>query len=198
MTQWTAVANATRWPRWTAVKLSPIARWVLPVPGGPSRTILRAWSRNTPAARSAMMSRPRQSWWSKLKSLRLRRLGTRRARSASRHPETCRVLLVTPPAGASLVGEPGGVVPDPGCWERVREVADVLGPGRSPCGLPLHRDAARGVLVSQVTDQVVAAGPVARLQVGGSHPAGDLDLGGVGDDPPGPSTARGGPAPGWP
>ena len=43
-----AVANATRWPAWQARMDRPMARWVLPVPGGP---------RNTTLARSAMKSR---------------------------------------------------------------------------------------------------------------------------------------------
>ena len=32
-----AVANATRWPAWQALIASAIARWVLPVPGGPKK-----------------------------------------------------------------------------------------------------------------------------------------------------------------
>lgn len=45
-----AGANATRCPAWAAAIASAVARWVLPVPGGPSRTMLRA---------SASQARPR-------------------------------------------------------------------------------------------------------------------------------------------
>ena len=40
---------------WLAAVISrPVARWVLPVPGGPSSTTLRASARNPPEARAAI------------------------------------------------------------------------------------------------------------------------------------------------
>ena len=41
VTQSVAVANRTRWPCRQAATPRAVARWVLPVPGGPRRTTLR-------------------------------------------------------------------------------------------------------------------------------------------------------------
>jgi hypothetical protein len=39
-----AVAKATRWPRSQALSASAIARWVLPVPGGPKKQTFSRFS----------------------------------------------------------------------------------------------------------------------------------------------------------
>lgn len=46
----------------------PSARWVLPVPGGPSRTTFSASERNTPVPRWAMRFRSAEGWCSTLNS----------------------------------------------------------------------------------------------------------------------------------
>ena len=61
-TQSTAVANVTPCPAWAALMANPIARWVLPVPGGPSSTTLRALARKAPVPRWAIMSRFNAGW----------------------------------------------------------------------------------------------------------------------------------------
>ena len=40
--------------------------------------------------------------------------------------DRCQVFLMGPAVSTGLVGQPGGVVPDPGRFQRRREVGDVL------------------------------------------------------------------------
>src|SRR4051794_16679690 len=58
-THWEAVANRTRCPAWQARMASPIARWVLPVPGGPRKTTLSRAVTKSRVPRWAMVSRLR-------------------------------------------------------------------------------------------------------------------------------------------
>ena len=53
------VANSTRWPCWAAMTPRAVARWVFPVPGGPSSTMLRASVRNAPEASAPTCCGPR-------------------------------------------------------------------------------------------------------------------------------------------
>jgi hypothetical protein len=46
-----AVAKATRWPRSQALSASAIARWVLPVPGGPKKQTFARFSIQAGCAR---------------------------------------------------------------------------------------------------------------------------------------------------
>ena len=58
-----AVANATRWPAWQARIEIPIARWVLPVPGGPEEHDVGAFgSMKSSVPRCAIASRLRERW----------------------------------------------------------------------------------------------------------------------------------------
>jgi hypothetical protein len=57
-----AVAKATRWPAWQARMPSPMARCVLPVPGGPRNTTFLASVVKSKVARSAMASRLIERW----------------------------------------------------------------------------------------------------------------------------------------
>ena len=52
-----AVANRTRWPAWQARIASPMARWVLPVPGGPRKTTLSRAATKSRVPRWAIRSR---------------------------------------------------------------------------------------------------------------------------------------------
>jgi hypothetical protein len=58
------VANATRWPAWQARMDSPMARWVLPVPGGPKNTTLARSAMKSRVPRCSTVSRLSERWWS--------------------------------------------------------------------------------------------------------------------------------------
>ena len=72
-----------------AVTPSATARWVLPVPGGPSSTTLRASARNAPEASAPTWFRL-AGWASKPKSSRVLRAGKPAARMRSSAPEALR------------------------------------------------------------------------------------------------------------
>ena len=154
-TQSMAVANRTRWPELGGARgPEPVARCVLPVPGGPSRTTLLCFGRGThrwPGARWCRGRRP--GWWSKLKSSSDFRPGNPAARmrgfGAGGFPggdfpgqDRGEVFLVGPAGLAGLVGEPGCCFPDPGRFHRPGVVLDLAGgfPGPRPSrDLPVHR-----------------------------------------------------------
>jgi hypothetical protein len=69
VTQSVAVANRTRRSGLAAATPRAVARWVLPVPGGPRRTTLRASVRNPPDASAAICWRA-AGWASKSKPSR--------------------------------------------------------------------------------------------------------------------------------
>jgi hypothetical protein len=85
-----AVANRTRWPAWAALMPKPIATWVLPVPGGPSRTRFRAAAMNAAVPRCARVSGRSAGWCWRLKSSRDLRAGKPAARIRSSAPEASR------------------------------------------------------------------------------------------------------------
>ena len=86
MTQSVAVANNTRCPCCAATIPSEMARWVLPVPGGPSRTTLRASVRKPPEASAAIWGRL-LGWVSQSKSSSVLRPGKPAARIRSCAPD---------------------------------------------------------------------------------------------------------------
>ncbi len=63
-----AVSNRTECPARAALTPRPMARWVLPIPGGPSRTTFSAFETNVPVAKCARTSRRSEGRWSRLKS----------------------------------------------------------------------------------------------------------------------------------
>src|SRR3954451_14874578 len=69
--QFVAVSNSTECPAWVALMPSPMARWVLPMPGGPSSTTLSALGTNVAVARCARTSLRSEGRWSRLKSSRV-------------------------------------------------------------------------------------------------------------------------------
>ena len=75
-----AVANSTRCPAWQARIAMPVARWVLPVPGGPRKTTLSLAATKSRVPRWAIRSRFRPRAWSKSNSSRDLRAGKRAAR----------------------------------------------------------------------------------------------------------------------
>ena len=114
----------------------PVARWVLPVPGGPSSTTLRASVRNPPDASAAICWRT-AGWASQSNSS---------MRLAGREPggpdpqlgaggvaggdltvqDGGEVLLVGPAGVAGVVGQPGGGFGDPGRLQRRGQVGQLL------------------------------------------------------------------------
>ena len=63
-----AVANATRWPAWQALIASAIARWVLPVPGGPKKQTLACSAIQASWARCRISGFSAPGWAVKSKS----------------------------------------------------------------------------------------------------------------------------------
>src|ERR1700730_16509025 len=80
LTQSAAVANKTRCPAWQALIASPIARCVLPVPGGPRNTTLSLATTKSRVPRWATRSRLSPRAWSKSNSSNDFRAGNRAAR----------------------------------------------------------------------------------------------------------------------
>src|SRR4029079_15779714 len=72
-----AVLNATRWPARQARIPSAIARWVLPVPGGPSSTTFSFPARKSSWPRCSAASRRIEAWKAKSKSSSVLRAGNR-------------------------------------------------------------------------------------------------------------------------
>ena len=112
-----AVANRTRCPAWQARIAIPMARWVLPVPGGPRKTTLSLAATKSRVPRWAMRSRLSPRAWSKSNSSSDFRAGNRAARIRPSPPwdsraETSRCrqadqeLLMGPGLGAGPLGQP--------------------------------------------------------------------------------------------
>jgi hypothetical protein len=75
-----AVANRTRCPAWQARIAIPMARWVLPVPGGPRKTTFSFAATKSRVPRCSIRSRLRPRAWSKSNSSKDLRAGNRAAR----------------------------------------------------------------------------------------------------------------------
>ena len=106
------------------------------MPGGPSRTTLRASVRNPPEASAPTCWRI-AGWASKSKSSSVLTAANPAARIRSWAPEALRarhfafqdrgeVVLVGPARVAGLVGQPGGGLGDPGAFNARGEVGDLL------------------------------------------------------------------------
>ena len=78
-THWVAVANCTRWPARHARIESAIARWVLPVPGGPSRITFSRACRKSSCPRCSITVFLTERWKVKSNSSSVLRAGKRAA-----------------------------------------------------------------------------------------------------------------------
>ena len=127
-----------------ALTPSPMARWVLPIPGGPSRTTFSALGTNVLVARCASTSRRREGRWSRLKSSRV--LTGREVRGADPHGGALglavgdlplqhrgEVLLVGPVLVAGLVGDLLPAPSDRGGLEDPGQVGHLRGQPLSRC-----------------------------------------------------------------
>ena len=117
-----AVANRTRWPWWAAAMPRPVARWVLPVPGGPSSTTLRASVRNPPEARAAICWRT-AGWASQSNSSIVFRAANPAARIRSWAPEALRAATSRSSTAARYSS---WVQPASRAWSASRAAASVI------------------------------------------------------------------------
>jgi hypothetical protein len=139
-----AVAKATRCPAWHARMARPVARWVLPVPGGPRKTTFSFAVTKSRVPRGAMTSRLRPRAWPGVELLQA--LAGREASG----PDTPfpavglpggdlaletghQVLLVRPGLGAGALGQPGDGLAQRRCLERPGQECHF--DGQIPAGL---------------------------------------------------------------